>query len=220
MIKFCKLCNTETERNKSGGCKPCHAGWHKAYYKVNKDKIKAVEMVWMSANHDKIKAAARAYHEANADKRNAANRAWYKANTKKKKDYDAAWTLANADRIKARRMAYSAANSEKLSAKSKAWRSVNKEAMRACSANRRALKESTTGKHTAKDIKKLFILQKGMCICCRASLNNGYHVDHIYALINGGSNDKYNLQLLCQPCNLSKHAKDPIYFMQSRGFLL
>jgi hypothetical protein len=29
-----------------------------------------------------------------------------------------------------------------------------------------------------------------------------------------------NVQLLCPPCNLKKHAKDPIQFMQERGFLL
>lgn len=39
-------------------------------------------------------------------------------------------------------------------------------------------------------------------------------------LARGGTNQRTNLQLLCPPCNLSKSAKDPIDFMQSRGFLL
>jgi hypothetical protein len=30
----------------------------------------------------------------------------------------------------------------------------------------------------------------------------------------------FNVQLLCATCNLNKNAKDPIDFMQSRGFLL
>jgi hypothetical protein len=40
--------------------------------------------------------------------------------------------------------------------------------------------------------------------------------------VNGSTitNDKYNLQLLCAPCNLSKRAKDPIEFNQSLGLLL
>lgn len=47
-----------------------------------------------------------------------------------------------------------------------------------------------------------------------------YHVDHIVPLIAGGSNDRSNLQILCQPCNNSKSSKDQIEFMQSRGMLL
>jgi len=47
-------------------------------------------------------------------------------------------------------------------------------------------------------------------------VNYSYHYD----VIAGGANDRANLQLLCGSCNKSKHAKDPIDFMQSRGFLL
>lgn len=35
-----------------------------------------------------------------------------------------------------------------------------------------------------------------------------------------GSNTDDNIQLLCKTCNLSKGAKHPIDFMQSKGFLL
>ncbi|MBU9359553.1 HNH endonuclease [Burkholderia multivorans] len=44
--------------------------------------------------------------------------------------------------------------------------------------------------------------------------------DDIEPLARGGSNDIANIQLLCRTCNLSKHARDPVEFMQSRGFLL
>lgn len=44
--------------------------------------------------------------------------------------------------------------------------------------------------------------------------------DHIMPMDLGGSNDASNLQLLCQSCNSSKHAKHPVDFMQERGFLL
>lgn len=46
------------------------------------------------------------------------------------------------------------------------------------------------------------------------------HVDHIKALRRGGTNDRRNLQMLCQPCNNRKHAKDPIDYAQSLGLLL
>ena len=33
-----------------------------------------------------------------------------------------------------------------------------------------------------------------------------------------GGTERY--ELLCEACNLSKHARDPMEFMQSRGYLL
>ena len=36
----------------------------------------------------------------------------------------------------------------------------------------------------------------------------------------GGKHEDENLQLLCATCNLSKGAKHPIAFMQSKGRLL
>lgn len=86
--------------------------------------------------------------------------------------------------------------------------------------NRRARERNAPGKNTASDIKQLMTLQKSKCAVCRCSIKNGYHVDHVIPLSKGGSNDKFNLQLLCQHCNQSKHAKDPVIFMQQRGFLL
>jgi 5-methylcytosine-specific restriction endonuclease McrA len=67
--------------------------------------------------------------------------------------------------------------------------------------------------------KKLLILQKELCIICRKKLTK-YHIDHIHPIALGGSNYKENLQLLCPSCNCQKHAKDPIHFMQEKGYLL
>jgi len=35
-----------------------------------------------------------------------------------------------------------------------------------------------------------------------------------------GHNDRKNLQITCEACNLSKGAKDPVDFMRERGMLL
>lgn len=67
---------------------------------------------------------------------------------------------------------------------------------------------------------KLYDLQRGKCAICRTALGANYHTDHIVPLAKGGKHHKHNVQLLCGPCNVRKSAKDPIEFMQSRGFLL
>jgi hypothetical protein len=62
--------------------------------------------------------------------------------------------------------------------------------------------------------------QKNRCAICRASLRGGYHMDHITPLARGGKHVARNVQLLCEPCNLAKSARDPIIHMQSLGRLL
>lgn len=69
-------------------------------------------------------------------------------------------------------------------------------------------------------VKKIGDLQKWKCPVCFSNLKSNYHVDHINPLKNGGKHEPSNIQILCKSCNLRKAAKDPISFMQSRGFLL
>lgn len=69
-------------------------------------------------------------------------------------------------------------------------------------------------------IKSIFDLQKGHCAICKIKLDKTYHVDHIYPISKGGKHHPQNIQLLCPSCNIRKSAKDPIQYMQSRGFLL
>jgi 5-methylcytosine-specific restriction endonuclease McrA len=63
--------------------------------------------------------------------------------------------------------------------------------------------------------------QRWRCAVCRCDLKkSGNHMDHIMPLAKGGQHAPQNIQLLCPPCNVRKSAKDPIAFMQERGFLL
>lgn len=173
----------------------------KVYAKANKTAIADKKKAHYQANKTVIAVRLNAYKQANKVIISKAGKAYYKENT-----------VAIIEKIKI----YRQANKDKI----KLYRQSNPEKGRAHKANRRARKIGNGGKHTAKEVKVLFVLQKGKCICCKTSIKDGYHVDHVYALVNGGANDKHNLQLLCPTCNMSKGAKDPIDFMQSRGFLL
>lgn len=116
---------------------------------------------------------------------------------------------------------YRALNKDKISVTIKLWALKNPEKRATTDRNRKALKRNALGSHTELEIKTLFGLQRKRCAMCECDLSDkSYHVDHIMPLIRGGSNDKYNLQITCPTCNLSKGPKDPIEFMQSRGKLL
>lgn len=70
-------------------------------------------------------------------------------------------------------------------------------------------------------IERIGLAQRWKCACCSSSLKRTrYHKDHIVPLALGGAHIPTNIQLLCPSCNLSKGAKNPIDFMQSKGKLL
>lgn len=86
--------------------------------------------------------------------------------------------------------------------------------------NRRAKKLNAEGSFTVKEIYHLYNLQKGKCANCKSNLKKKFHRDHINPLVLGGTNDIFNIQLLCRHCNSVKHCKDPFVFANENGRLL
>lgn len=154
---------------------------------------------YRKANPEKIKAKAAKYRAENP----AYMKGWFAANPEKQKANNDKWRYANPEKVK-----------DKLAK----WRAANPEAMRVHRHNRRA---RNAGRLSSGLAGKLFKLQHGKCACgCGQPLGTDYHLDHRMPLALGGSNTDDNMQLLRAKCNLQKHAKHPIEFMQSRGFLL
>ncbi len=125
-----------------------------------------------------------------------------------------AWKSKNRDKVKAYNAAYGAAHREEA----KAWRRANKNVDRVHKQNRRHRERG--GNLSAGIALKLFKLQRGKCACCGELLGDDYQLDHIMPIALGGKNVDSNMQLLRKVCNLQKHAKHPIDFMQERGLLL
>lgn len=219
-MKFCNKCQRETERYKCGDCKPCTKARANAWYAANPEIYKATKAAYRAANPEKVRARSTAARKkVDPEKARASSAAYRAANPEKYKAASAAWKKANPERCKAMDAAWAAANPERKKAKDAAWVAAHPEVCRIRNHNRRALKREA-GKLSKGLSEKLFKLQRGKCACCGKPLGKNFHLDHIMPLALGGTNTDDNMQLLRQRCNNQKWAKDPLLFMQSRGFLL
>lgn len=176
---------------------------------ANKDAIREQKKKWYAANAERVKAKVRQSNVENKDK----------ISERRAKKYQ-----AEADKIRAKAAEYRRANPQKLKERMAEYKRADpqrfKEYSKLGSQTRRAREKNAVGKLSAGLFSRLMVLQKGLCACCRDDLNAATpHLDHIIPLAAGGTNQDENIQLLCKPCNLSKGKKDPVTFMQERGFL-
>jgi len=205
MIKFCKKCQLDTMRNNYGQCKPCNRERAAKWRAANPEKSRARALAWKAANPERAKASEAAWRKANPERGGERAAKWRSNNPEKAIAYDAAWYAANAEKKKAYTVG---------------WYAANPEAKRIYAHNRRARKRASGGTLSKGLSNKLFKLQKGRCACCNKPLGDDFHLDHIMPIARGGSNTDENIQLLRASCNQRKSVKDPIEFMQQKGFLL
>lgn len=129
---------------------------------------------------------------------------------------------ANRSKVFIRRRKHRQENKERLAETMKAYAAANRPKLRAHERNRRERHRGGEGKHTYAEVQALAGRQKFRCAnpVCGISIRGGWHEDHVMPLALGGSNWIKNIQLLCQPCNQSKHARHPVDWAQMNGLLL
>lgn len=173
----------------------------------------------------KVAASEQAYRESHKAERNAAVKRWYQANKTKAVAQSKLYYEANKPILLASMKAYREANKPKVKATMKRWRESHREAANAIARNYDARKRFASGTHTSVDIKAIWDRQKHKCAvpACQhpitASGKNKYHVDHVKALINGGSNGPENLAILCSFHNVQKSSRDEYLWAQKHGRL-
>ena len=230
----CAKCGT-ANRNSAGKCIACENARSTAWRLSNPERAAASKAAWAKENQAHVKASKAVYRASHLLEEKVANAAWSAANPGRKNANAAAWRKSNPDRAKASILAWNATNSKRFKSAKSAWRKANPDKCRVSvlkwrAANpefakiakhtRRAREKGAVGTLSRGLSKKLFALQKGKCPCCGLPLGDDYHMDHEMPLALGGSNTDDNMQLLRKTCNLQKHAKHPVDFMQERGFLL
>lgn len=153
------------------------------------------------------------YREEHKERRRVLIESWRKANPDKVKEKYARWYQANIE--EARRSA------RKRKRRRYSECDTARSGMLASNSAHRARRAGCEGSHTKRDLRKIFAAQRGCCAYCRADLRKvKRHLDHIVPLAKGGTDYPNNLQWLCEPCNRSKHAKDPTDFARERGLLI
>ena len=199
-VKTCKKCGC-VEFYSTGRCKSCARESVKRYEARNSEKIKAYRADWAEKNPKKVK--------ARQEKYKAEKRETYLENRKKR-------YAANVEKSRK----YYLENASRIAVIGRAWSQKNKDKCRTYLQNRRAKIRLDGNKLSPNLVEKLMTSQRGKCAVCRRVLGDDYHLDHIIPIFLGGSNSDGNIQLLHSRCNKQKYAKDPIMFMQSRGFLI
>lgn len=201
-------------------CKACRRLAGIARRAANPEKERAYALAWAAANPEKKKANKKRYYDRHAKDVIEKAIAWRTENAEHVKAYDAARYWSDPTAGRERVAAYRAANPERVKEYSSAYRLENLEAYRIHEHNRRERKRGNGGQLSSGLFEKLFKLQKGLCPCCKQPLGDTPHLDHIMPLALGGTNSDDNMQLLRSTCNQQKHAKHPIDYMQSKGYLL
>jgi len=178
-----------------------------------------------SANHramdiDSAKRRDAAYRASNLEQVRAKDRAHYNDHIPRMRGKSAQWRKSNPGRQKELTTAWRAVNAAYVREYAQKWFASHPEAQRIYAQNRRTREMQGEGRISKDIVERLFVLQRGLCACCKKKLGSNFHLDHIVPLARGGEHSDSNVQLLTQRCNNQKHARDPIEFMQSRGFLL
>jgi len=227
--KICSKCNIEklttefhahrdSKFGVGGRCKLCRAEYDKQHRQNSKDKISERKKKYAQANKEKIAEYKKQYAQANKEKIAEQRKRHYINNKEVILERNKEWTHNNKECRNEYYKQYYHDNKERKAEWGKQYRQTpkGKAKDKAKNHNRRAQKRNSGGKHTGTEILNLFDLQSGTCPYCNTKLHktgkNKYHSDHIMPLSRGGTNDISNIQLLCPPCNLSKHDKFPEEF--------
>ena len=215
----CKPAGHIAERwTSSGACYDCVRARNLGHSRIHKERFNAQSTKWNIENKEKRKVIYDRWLEANSETVLKRNRAWTKQRYHEQYKHDPAhrerakaatkeWAEQNHDRMLAHSRASKERNRETVRAQARARYRANEEKERARAAKQNAERQQAVGRFTAEDIQTMLERQGYRCAAphCRTDVLRNFHCDHILPLSRGGTNWPDNIQILCPPCNMSKH---------------
>lgn len=209
----------------------------RSYAKADKAKIAKARREWLAKNPDyyrqyvrrhppkkpdpvKERLRARRYYNSNKEKCQQTARAYRAANPDIYRNAAKKYAETNRHLVLAKARLYYSSNKELCAERHRKWLKENRDVCRVNEQNRRARKANAEGSFTAAEVRDLFEKQNGKCAICFSKItlkpkcSYTAHRDHVIPLSAGGSNWIENIQLTCPSCNLRKHTRDPLEFVQ------
>lgn len=193
------------------------------HYHSNKEKIAVKNKVYRDVNKSSILEGKRVYRQNNIDKIRKSEREYYERNKEYVNQRQKEYVEKNREKYESRQKAYRVKHSEHLAQKSREWLKNNKE--RANQRQKLYYEQNpeifANGRTRRREREKGSSLSKGLftkllqeqgekCPGCLTKISRrNAHIDHFLPLSLGGKHEDSNIQLLCGPCNLRKHATHP-----------
>lgn len=199
-----------------------YAAYQEKYRAENSEKIKAQQKAWREANADELKRLRVEKTKRDPDHHKRAHKRRYENPEHRAKARAAAkqWRKDNPETYHQQMAEYRRNNRDKINATIEEWKRRNPDKVKAnsiASSHNYRIRKEAAGKMRGEDVRT--VQERKRCEACGRH-RGPFEVDHIIALSRGGSHHLSNLQLLCRPCNRSKHNKDQITWAQEQGRLL
>lgn len=199
--------------------------YRRAYYRLNRNRIRAAARLWYQENKRKAATTSRAWVSKNRNRVRRNLKLWVARNQDYLKAYRKIWRDSNVERMKAHRAKWAKQNPEK-NAKAKRkwqdrnsayhnlygkfWRRLNPEKGSDYVSRRRARIAKNGIRLEGVSELYAFIREsvRIKCFYCNRYIAGKLaHMDHIVPIARGGKHCVQNLRASCPACNLQKSDK-------------
>ena len=199
--KSCVRCGA-IERYSNGDCKQCAVARAKRYHQVHHDRRVTYKRewarVWRATHPHKAREQRRVRSARRTDRRREEIRRWSAANP----NYHRAWRASHSESVKAAYDRWRLKYPERVRAARKEWRAANPDMVREGVRRRKMCRARVLGLSTPATRSARIAYHGGRCwICERRSATQ---IDHVIALVHGGTDWPANLRPACQSCNGAK----------------
>lgn len=198
-----------------------------AWIKRNQERFKATQKRYVTSHIDQVRERCRSHYYANREQYHKYSAAWAKAHPEVIRQRSRNWYQRNREKSIASSMAYHRRNRDHVNQKAKEWRErspklkewneLNKERLRAQHKERWA-RYATTFKefqsvYGSRSPRRVAIYRKWdacgeLCYICGFHVElDEIHVDHVFPVAKGGTNDIGNLMPAHRLCNIRKGDK-------------